>query len=55
MCCARGRGKCGKRRLVALIGIDHGVVRQSEGEGAEAGEEVGDALGASRPVPHQPH
>ena len=44
-----------KRSLVGLERIDRGVPRQRKGEGAKAGKEIGDALGAAYPLEHQLH
>jgi hypothetical protein len=41
------------RRLVLFVSIDFGVLRQRQGESAEAGEKIGDPLGALRAVPGQ--
>ena len=40
-------------RLIGLVGIDRGLLRQSKGEGSEPGEQVGEALRALRPIPYQ--
>ena len=52
-CFARRLGKRGKRRRVGLIGVDRSLAGQGESEGAEAGEQIGDVLGALRPIPDQ--
>ena len=49
-CFARRLGKRGKRRRVGLVGVDRGLAGQGEGEGAEAGKQIGEAL--ARPAPH---
>ena len=50
---ARRLGKRGKRRRVGLIGVDRSLADQGEGEGAEAGKQIGEVLGALRPIPDQ--
>ena len=48
-CFARRLGKRGKRRRVGLVRVNRGIAGQGEGEGAEAGKQIGEALRAAAP------
>ncbi len=49
----RRLGERRHRRLVLFVSIDLGAGREREGEGAETGEQISDALSAPRALPHQ--